>query len=68
MFSENQKMWILAITDELGPLETQKLTGVSEQNIYLWMRKVCKEKRLGTTCDSSKFWEEASIYKKFNLL
>ena len=55
MLSEDQKMRILAISDELGPLETEKLTGVSEQNIYLWMRKVCKEKRLGKTCDSSKF-------------
>ena len=45
MLSEDQKMRILAITDELGSLETEKLTGVSEQNIYRWRRKGCIRKK-----------------------
>ena len=40
IFSEDKKMRILTITNELGPLETKKLTEVSEQNIIIGGEKI----------------------------
>ena len=43
--NKEQKERVLAIADSLGPTETAKHTGVTEQNIFRWRREGCQRKK-----------------------
>jgi len=61
--SEDQKMRVLMIADALGPTETVKVTGVSEQNIYRWRREGCiRKKGSGRPVSYPEFDEELKTY------